>query len=74
LGVDYLGAGSSRNEIKFIYFAVFAFTSGARQDFTLGISSLPARHFLVEISRTLIINVLRTTQDNPARFFPFPEA
>jgi len=53
--------------------AVFAFTSDARQNFTLGISDLPARHFLVKISRALSINVLRTTQDNPARFLPFPE-
>ena len=54
--------------------AVFAFTSDACQDFTLGVRDLPARHFLVEISRTLSINVLRTAQDNPARFLPFPEA
>lgn len=53
--------------------AVFAFTSDARQDFALGVSDLPARYFLVEISRTLSINVLRTTQDNPTRFLPFPE-
>jgi len=54
--------------------AVFAFTSDACQDFTLGVSNFPARHFLVKISRTLSINVLRTAQDNPARFLPFPEA
>jgi hypothetical protein len=54
-------------------FAVFAFTSDACQYFTLGVSNFPARHFLVKISWTLSINVLRTTQDNPARFLPFPE-
>ena len=67
-------AGSFRNEINLINLAVFASTSDAGQDFTLGVSSLPARHFLVEISRTFSINILRTAQDNPAGFLPFPEA
>ena len=53
--------GSLRNKIEFINFAVFAITSDARQDFTFGVSRFPARHFLVDISRTLRINVLRTT-------------
>ncbi len=60
--------------ITMVNFAVFAITSNAGQNFTLGVSSLPTRHFLVEISRTLRIHEFRTVQDNPARFLPFPEA
>ena len=60
--------------VEVVDFAAFAIASDAGYDFTLGVSSLPARHLLVEISRTLSVYVLRTILDYPARFLPFPEA
>ncbi len=57
-----------------VHFAILAFTPDASQDFALGVSGFPARYFLIEISRTLCMHEFRTTQNNPARFLPFPEA
>jgi len=59
--------------IKLKHLATFAFFFDAQQSLTLGISDLPAGCFHVKISGTFNANVLRTVQDDPAGFLPFPK-
>ena len=53
--------------------ATFAILFDAQQSLALGIGDLPAGCFHVKISWTFSANVLRTIQDNPTGFFPFPK-
>jgi hypothetical protein len=61
------------NFIKLKNLATFAISFDAQQNLTLGIGDFPARCFMVKISWTLSTNILRTIQDDPAGFFPFPK-
>jgi hypothetical protein len=70
---NHLTEISFRNIIKFKDFAIFTIPFDAKQNFALGIGSLPAGRFTVEIRWTLSINVLRTVQDNPAWCFSVPK-
>ncbi len=50
----------SKFVIKVVDFAVFAILRDADQDFTLGVSDLPAWPFGIKISRTFCLNIFRT--------------
>jgi hypothetical protein len=50
----------SKIVVKAVDFAVLAILMDVNQDFTLGVSYLPAWHFGIKISRTFLVNIFRT--------------
>ena len=52
---------------------VFTLPFHGKQSLTMGDSLFPAGPVSMLIRRAVGMNVLRTIQDNPTRFFPFPE-
>jgi hypothetical protein len=53
--------------------AVFAILMNGSQNFASGIGDFPARPFRKKKSRTILMNIIRTPHDEPARVFSFPK-